>query len=85
MNEQTSPDENKAAVGQSVLNVELGWQLIETCPSDGVEFLAYLTDEPGYNWMEVVSFDGRTYEDASGHLIPEFATHWMPLPAPPNA
>ena len=60
------------------------WQTIDSAPKDGTEFLAYLSDEPGYSWMQVISFDGRNYEDVRGHLIPDFASHWQPLPDAPE-
>lgn len=73
------------------------WQPIETAPAGGIQFLAYLSNgwiiilsEPheihNHSWYRG---DGpsipivRTHAEGSceDHMR---ATHWMPLPEPPN-
>ena len=75
------------------------WQPIETAPKDSARILIYAVspatgegriymawwtipyesapDERG--WWETQLFGGR-----SSPVVPEFVTHWMPLPAPPG-
>jgi hypothetical protein len=73
------------------------WQPIETAPKDGSEFQAWLvTDKVDGFWEPKARFDpeseafelwGRTDYDQEGwDIYPDLKpTHWMPLPAPPNA
>ncbi len=56
------------------------WQPIETAPKDGGLFLVW--DGQTYN---IVWYDFNGYfKDGDGCYDTEFATHWMPLPAPPT-
>jgi hypothetical protein len=68
------------------------WQPIETVPKDGTEILIY---EPPWhlNFPHTIyaavwsSFhDSGTWTEAGGaeYMTFERATHWMPLPQPPN-
>ena len=52
MNEQTPPDESKAAVGQSALNVGLGLPKPDTNVSDIV-----------FDWLKLNGFDGLVNDD----------------------
>lgn len=61
-----------------------GWMPIETAPKDGAEFLAYMVDDDT-KWTMVASFERDSLVDYHGHMaITECATHWMPLPEPPQ-
>lgn len=68
------------------------WMPIETAPRDGTEFQAWV--EPliadGY-WIPVCKFESPSHKNPKAYLFEsrEYismrgATHWMPLPAPPN-
>lgn len=72
------------------------WQPIETAPKDGTTILlasgkyvltGYWETDPGWAWK----FDGPCWgicevEDDyySVYKFPDWPTHWMPLPEPPN-
>lgn len=58
------------------------WQPIETAPRDAVEVLGYQATEGDWKGrMEVCSRWVGNCWMGSGGLI---ATHWMPLPPPPQ-
>lgn len=61
------------------------WQPIETAPIDG-EFLvvgyAFAKKENGW-WMAVAKGSKYGPYDESGEPL-DYATHWMPLPEPPQ-
>lgn len=74
-----------------------GWQPIETAPKDpngkerllgfhpehGIKMMRYDGWGAGSGSFEILSED-NDYDD--GHVWEEFqATHWMPLPAPPES
>lgn len=66
-----------------------GWKLIESCPKDGSEFLAYYPGTDGNDaFQEVVRFDPEWPRVMNcdpytrGGVDP---THWMPLPSAPTA
>jgi hypothetical protein len=74
---------------------ESNWQPIKTAPKDGTEFLAY-SKRCGkcdvVEWMPSVrDFLPVQMDGEMGPLPYEFgykrhdATHWMPLPTPPQA
>lgn len=66
------------------------WQPIETAPKDGRQFLMVRFGweaQPTYN---VVYFDEEhpnypwAIQDSDTAYHPDFPTHWMPLPEPPQ-
>ena len=69
------------------------WQLIETAPRDGSEFLAYgfyiyPGDTARTEYMAVVEYDETCPEcpwsDLEGNKQNGVWTHWMLLPDPPE-
>jgi hypothetical protein len=62
-----------------------GWQLIATVPKDGTNFLAVSHASAVFyaHWANGV-VDSSSFSDDWGYHS-RFATHWMPLPAPPVA
>lgn len=61
------------------------WKPIESAPADFAAFLA--CDQWGQMWLCFRDSDGRVgaYAEATQSLFRGAdATHWMPLPAPPN-
>ena len=70
------------------------WQLIETAPKDGTRILIAMPRDdgpvceawwaqdyeggPGY-WSTPPSCTGRGYT-----ILPDYPTHWQPLPEPPQ-
>lgn len=60
------------------------WQPIETAPRDGTLFLVWADGDYSCVWQvgEVLYVD-YTY-DLEALTYSSVATHWMPLPAPPN-
>ena len=65
------------------------WQPIETAPRDGTMILAYVSDDPGENPYMVRCVGLAVDRFGTGWRGQEmgcyFATHWMPLPSPPEA
>lgn len=66
------------------------WQPIETAPRDGTEFQAWIGNwEPRCRFNEDGTFQiwGRIDYDIEGwdYYPSAIATHWMPLPEPPEA
>jgi hypothetical protein len=65
------------------------WQPIETAPKDGTRFDVWLPDTFGGRRMCNLSFNTRGHLRQDGLLdgfnLPRWPTHWMPLPAPPEA
>ena len=67
------------------------WQPIETAPRDGTEFLAFKPSSFGpiivvCEWLDE---DHPDYDGETPHVTWDFsgfwdATHWMPLPQPPE-
>lgn len=68
----------------AALAVQAQWQPIETAPKDATPVLGY---RKSMDDMVVASFQvGRWILDAGWPLRPDAPlTHWMPLPAPPQA
>ena len=72
---------------------EPAWMPIETAPKDETQpFLAWVPMDDFVDGVivQVSMFEGRMYHDAKGASIDwddavENATHWMPLPAAPEA
>jgi hypothetical protein len=67
-----------------------GWQPISTAPKDG-EFLAYgcFTEQNGskVETIRVAEYSGDKkwpWETDEGLHHPDFFSHWMPLPTPPE-
>ena len=72
------------------------WMPIETAPTDGSEFQAWvINDDNGFGfWEPKCRFNkdgafemwGRVDYDIDGWAVhyPYTATHWMPLPPPPE-
>lgn len=66
------------------------WQPIETAPRDGSQFLGYHLSDDHYtgDWFALVDYSGDPtwpWSDFEGNHPPSFLTHWMPLPAAPEA
>jgi hypothetical protein len=64
------------------------WQPIETAPKDGTVILAYAKHAQVMNGefhCAEVSFDRIWLAVSPLHSWPAKCTHWMPLPAPPEA
>jgi hypothetical protein len=65
------------------------WQPIETAPKDGRSFMLWVAQsDMGAHWFAPVSItpDGNWWDDSTGDNIQPVngATHWMPLPDPPQ-
>jgi hypothetical protein len=67
------------------------WQPIETAPKDGTPVLIHVPtgQRPVYEaeWhrpWESAPEDKCWWQTRSGMVLPEHATHWMPLPEPPR-
>jgi hypothetical protein len=66
------------------------WQPIESAPMDGRSFMVWVAEsDMGAHWFAPVSITpgGKWWDDSTGDNIKPIdgATHWQPLPAPPNA
>lgn len=59
-----------------------GWQPIETCPSSAVLLYGGTRHDSRIVFTGWKAMNGRFYSDTGEHAKP---THWMPLPAPPQA
>lgn len=62
------------------------WQPIETAPKDGAPVDLWddgrrLTD---YSWEQLTPTNGFFSPNVSGPSVVREATHWMPIPEPPN-
>ena len=57
------------------------WQPIETAPKDGTRILLWI--EPTKIWMPY-SWNGTRWMGDDYPLNMAWATHWMPLPPPPQ-
>jgi hypothetical protein len=71
--------------------IEQDWQPIETAPTDGTPVLIYATLNPPENRNQSVLdlkpfYCVACYHPDAGWCVDEFreATHWRPLPAPPQ-
>lgn len=60
-----------------------GWQPIETAPKDGTWILIWGEQWSGAPIPDVGHWDDDDWRDDE-HTVLAFATHWMPLPAPPS-
>jgi hypothetical protein len=58
------------------------WQPIETAPNDGTSVLLFLPDRWG-GVVTIADYDLDDWSDRGGSELIT-ATHWMPLPAPPE-
>lgn len=67
-----------------ILDAELTglWQPISTAPLNENLILSWYEDWPYPRWVIEVNFAGRDNKPGCGYLH-SYATHWMPLPAPP--
>lgn len=69
------------------MTTEMKWQPIETAPKDGSEVLIYgdLGGRVKVCWWNGAHWQWEYDNDVTyGQAIQsEYATHWMPLPAPP--
>lgn len=68
------------------------WQPMETAPKDGQTILAHKPSGLAFSARQDVvpvhwtGWGGGAWENStSGHKVFDDLTHWMPLPAPPNA
>jgi hypothetical protein len=66
------------------------WQPIETIPTSGKAVMLWVADTdvcPHCFAPVSVTADGNWWDDSTGDNIKPVngATHWMPLPAPPEA
>ena len=79
------------------LHENIKWQTIEAAPKDGTPVLIYCPNS-GERWKVCEAWWSLNYENGPGFwtmphcpsgrgymILPEEATHWMPLPPPPNA
>lgn len=68
----------------------MGWQPIETAPLDGTEIDLWVRQEGWLNWERVANCywiaHKHRFECASYPCVikKRYASHWMPLPEPPN-
>lgn len=63
----------------------MDWQPIETAPKDGTSVIMAGFDVWGLDWLNVAFFEDGQWQHETGSewgICP--ATHWMPLPEPPN-
>ena len=72
------------------------WQPIETAPKDGTPIVIWTSYRTGCNEPRVVIFHNEysnmgqpaserlTWQDCGGLMYGIHASHWMPLPAPPQ-
>lgn len=68
------------------MRVMTEWQSIETAPKDGSAILLYGGPlQVVGSWKEFVGGRGAWFGFYDGEPCIENPTHWMPLPAPPNA
>jgi hypothetical protein len=58
----------------------MDWQPIETAPSD-TQVLLYT---PNLHESNPERIESRVYHDSRAGSRHAWATHWMPLPPPPN-
>lgn len=86
----TTEGTSAAAVGGSALSEGLGaWLPIETAPRDAVILLGYAPHPRMVGERRV--YEGRWHEEqqtwtsVNGFLVHTGATHWQPLPAPPES
>jgi len=70
---------HRAATPQAAAD-KMRWQPISTAPRDGTQVLLCLGSHIWLDhWMESKEYNGWVYHS------PTDATHWMPLPSPPDA
>lgn len=70
----------------------MDWQPIETAPKDGTPILCYAPQRQAHwvsvyvvKWSDPDEDDGTGWVEAAGEEWGRWnATHWMPLPAPPQ-
>ena len=63
------------------LRGDMAWQPIETAPSDTTVLLY----TPSLHPTNPERVEARIYHDSKGGSRHAWATHWMPLPDPPNS
>ena len=62
------------------------WQPIETAPKDGTKSLGFADGEMAtVEWIELGAYWSLVICGAFAESGEWWPTHWMPLPAPPNA
>lgn len=72
---------------QSTSAVNSGWQPIETAPKDGSLIMIGGTSYAGWFWSDAKWLDGLmmwSSTDDDWNVDCFEASHWMPLPAPPQ-
>jgi hypothetical protein len=61
----------------------IGWRPIESAPH-GVEVLLYCPFQGCVSNRERIELDYASHGDVGRHSYHSWATHWMPLPHPPE-
>lgn len=65
----------------------MAWQPVETAPHETNILLGYWKDWPKREWVTEVGWYSRGQRFKNGHSNYSrhgYATHWMPLPDPPQ-
>jgi hypothetical protein len=79
----TALQSENAELKRQLEGARKGWQPIETAPKDGCEFVACNMNQGGV--MQLVSWNGlHRFWQSKGEPVFMQATHWMPLPPPPQ-
>lgn len=90
---ETERDEARSQVAALRADAARQWQPIETAPKDGTYILGVnMQGNPKHRYPEIISWRWSTYGDdpekkdwyGANNLHP-YATHWMPLPEPPQS
>lgn len=75
-------------LAQAALNARAGgdgWLPIESAPKDGSEFLAVRSNGSGYEVARWSEAEELFFDTSSQFIVPEWLSHWQPLPTPPAA
>lgn len=62
----------------------MDWQPIETAPRDGCVFLTFTPDSQYNQGIDFAEYDLRDEMFCKHGCGWRYATHWMPLPEPPE-
>lgn len=61
-----------------------GWQPIETAPEEGQWALVYADGAQNCAFVQKGRLPKDWCNSITWNIMPEFVTHWMPLPPPPS-
>lgn len=79
-------DATQALLRQAAAEVRGGgWRPIESAPKDGSEFLAVRSNGSGYEVARWSEAEELFFDTSSQFIVPEWLSHWQPLPSPPGA